>query len=460
MFLVACVPYFIDFQIAEGVRLNLHRLVLVATLVLLIGSWIIRNNPGSPVRVMERTRGGGRMILAVACAHFLCLVMSGVASGEGLPIFLAVNAIATNLGVLLVAIEVCRREPSMAGYYQVLLASVAVVAMIVAVEAVLGHSVFRDFVQEDRNNTLNSGGLLREGATRFKGPFDHALTLAQYVVVVFPIILFSAPVRLSGLIIKVIIGSVLGGLVALTRSRYGAMIYLLQIVASVMIPVQNATRRLIFKRGSALSILGIVAVMVPVAILASGDLGIDEYFGRDLFDANVRDVQFANGMLALQDRPWLGYGLGDNAREAIYAKALSGDGEFMWERNAGSIDNYYLSVAVGSGIPSVFLFILMHLSLLAVATWRLPRIWRNSIAEGGRNHLVFVGYLLSYLSGIISMTVLSIFSIHSLIYTSMGVVFYFCFVSPLGALRSAGSRRDRLRQTFDDINSASNRSAA
>lgn len=447
IFFVACVPYFIDVKIVEGFRLNPHRVFLVLSLALFSAQAFARNAAPIYSRKQKSRRGGGAL-LALASLHYIALIVSGIAAGGGLPLFLSVNAALTNFAVLLMAIHLCKTQPEMRSYYVVVAISLITVTTMVMLEASTGRALFAGIIEEGRNNALNREVLVREGAARLKGPFDHPLTLAQYVVVFAPIAIFAAPKKLSRPAIRAFFMIAFGFLVAVTRSRFGALMYACQLLAAFLVPLNRARQRTMISRGPLLMISAALVLAVPALLIASNAEIADRYFGRNLLDANVRDVQLANGVLAIEESPLVGYGLGDNARAAIYEQATSGKGEWMWEQNAGAIDNYYLSIAVGAGIPALLSFILMHLLLVIRGVACLPQIWRNSASRGGRYHFVYLGFLISYICGVASMSVLSIFSIHSLVYVSMGVVYHYCFKSELaaGAKGSRISKVDPYRQ--------------
>ena len=108
--------------------------------------------------------------------------------------------------------------------------------------------------------------------------------------------------------------------------------------------------------GLALVLSIIISIITLVGAKSIGEKLISGRTAKEAGSSSIRLLQMELGIPLIVDRPIIGYGPGE-AAEVLGLKAKT-------------IDNYYLSLAIESGLPELVLFILILLYFLRYA-WKL-----------------------------------------------------------------------------------------
>jgi O-antigen ligase len=179
--------------------------------------------------------------------------------------------------------------------------------------------------------------------------FVHPLTFGEYLALCFPLAMFLAGFamqgfrRLLGLLALPLL--VAGIYLSHTRSTLLALgVVLVGLVATLGL---RAMRQ---RRSMSLSVAGFfVLAAVPIAALALGAIALELSSGRtsgEIGSSVARLTMFRYGAQAVIEQPLLGYGPGF---AAVTIGLLPGF-------TALTVDSYYLSVALESGVPGLLFF--------------------------------------------------------------------------------------------------------
>jgi hypothetical protein len=366
IFLLAVWPPYLSFQGLPGPSINPTRLVSWALSALLF-FWIVAS-PRMRAQLWKRISAfpgffwmlGGYFVWAFVCSL----------AGD-YPVPSIYHLIKQALGplVAIFAVLMCFRDKrDVERAFVVMLAAAGLAVLVGLVEYARKGNIFWDYLpslfpQGDEAAQYTETLLKdksRSGAYRVTSTFSHPLTFGEYLALCIPVagyLALEAKARLLRLAAWMAFPFLIAGIyLAHTRSPLIAA----GITAGCM-GLYMAIRAMRQKRSLFLSLVGImsIAVIVSAGVVAAG-YAIDLVIGRDAAERGssmARLIMLERGgeMLALS--PLLGYGAGQAAFAIGFIPGVS----------VLTIDNYYLSVALESGVPGILLFIgfLAYACLLA-----------------------------------------------------------------------------------------------
>lgn len=203
----------------------------------------------------------------------------------------------------------------------------------------------------------------RSGAYRVASTFSHPLAFAEYLTMCLPLAAYLAlngQVRWHKLIGVGALPLMLVGLY-LSRTRSALVVAAIVAVTLMLIVGARATAQ---RKNFFHAIIGTCLIVgVLLAVVGGSGLMTELTVGRDSAErgsTNARVDMMARGSPLVATEPIIGYGPG---RAAITLGAQPGHVNI-------SIDNYYLSVALESGLPGLFLFAITLAYPIALGLFR------------------------------------------------------------------------------------------
>ena len=397
-------PFYIGPEVAANAQINAERLLLlVLAATILMGSNLQR--VGSALRVLISQRG---LLFAVIVGFFVLRLISAFASPYPVSTLIVINELAANLMIFIVFFAIffhfdIRREIQM-----VFVVSIVFMFFVACFELALGYNPFTQFAPAGAGMAINAAEMTRDGFLRVKATFEHSLTLGHTIVMLLPFFLFISK---SSLALRSTMVGLLVFLAIATGSRSTILLAFVEIgIAAIYYggAIRFGEAR-ISTRALAISL---AAVVLVVAVTIATNTA-----GKGLFDSYIREAQINNGLIAIRQKLILGYGPGPGALEAIVA-GMKGIGAMrMWRANLETVDNWYLTVLLTSGVPAFILFVSM-IGLLAKQAFELLFVNRVLAQRLRRHdhHALAVGVATATIFGAAFMAILSIFTVHALFY--------------------------------------------
>lgn len=245
--------------------------------------------------------------------------------------------------LLVICLTVWRTSKQFNRVIFVLVLSALIVSVIGVIEAGLERNVFADyavFVTETDYLERSLGERTRDGSYRVTSSFVHPLALAQFIIFILPITIATIIVRgrfvkilsVAALFLMMIVAFKTG-----SRSPIVVMILMGMFVLGVWFFKKNGSRNMNMIK---IVLFPIVLCVAIVALYWISQVTAGRTEDEQLSSAS-RVVQLVLGSASILEAPFFGHGIG----MSLDAIGLS------------SIDNYYLSLAIESGLPSA-LFLL------------------------------------------------------------------------------------------------------
>ncbi len=401
---VLMVPFYIGPALAENAQLNAERVLLV----LLGASIFLGNNArvvGAGVRVLIKERGLLTLVIGV---FFILRLASAFASPYTVSLLIVLNELASNLLIFIVFFSVFLQFDIRRELETVFVVAVGFIFAVTLFELVAGYNPFTQFAPLNAGGAINAKEISRDGFLRVKGTFEHALTLGHAIVMLLPFFLFAS--RL-GTGMRYTLITMLLLMAVFTGSRTTILISFAVVGAALII---NAGR---LKFGEkAVSIRAVALVSAVLAVFTAIFLA-QTTTGMGLFESYIREAQINNGLIAIQQKLWLGYGPGPGVLDALVT-GMKGVGALrMWQTNLTTLDNWYLTVLLTSGLPSLIFFVAMIALLIAQGVKLLvtDSILRNRLIRYDHRGIALAVFV-STVSAAIFMVTLSIFTVHALFY--------------------------------------------
>lgn len=415
LFALLCIPFYIGPELATNVQLNVERLTLV-----LLASAVLAGAYGKVIRpAISQLWRTSPVFLLSFIGFFLWRALAAFVSPYTVSQYLVLNEVISNAFVFIMFFGLYFQKGTIQPILRILTFSVFWMAFIVLIELATQSNPFTPFASASAGDAILNASIERGGLLRAKGAFEHPLTLGQYVVFLLPIVLFmdraQLPVRRAFLVAGLLIGIGIA-----TGSRATMLILMVQILTYLLfwgLRVGVAGRQVN---------LGVFLwVLVPVAAFFVATLA-ERITGNELFSSYTRVAQIVNGLIAAGNAPWFGFGQGPGGTQAIADTVTYASGSLMlWEANLNTIDNWFLSILLGSGLPAVILFSIFNLTVLLPGAWCiLHGPTRREIRDKGELGQ-FIGVFIAFGGSLGFMAILSIFTLHPL---------HFILLAWLGAL--------------------------
>lgn len=240
--------------------------------------------------------------------------------------------------------------------FKIILISAVFVVLFGIIEHLCEKNIFVNLVPDSYRNVDFVASAIKDKVRdtyRVQGAFMHPLVLAEYLIVIIPIAGLFINDKQSILNRLFAFFVFTGGIIVLysTGSRSGIVVFATQSLLFVLPLFLNRPKT---------NIDFIKAVLASayfcITVICAGLYGKDIIIGRgsaEVMSTAARVLQLLNGVEAVVKKPILGYGQG-LAADYIGVENIA-TGQL-------TVDNYYLTIAVESGIPSVIIFI-MFISL-------------------------------------------------------------------------------------------------
>lgn len=400
-----CIPFYIGPSIVANVQINAERL-LIALLVLGCFFGLFRGLVLPPLRVLIARHP---LTMMFFLAYFFWRALTAIASPYAVSNYLFINEILSTAFIPLIFFGIFFIRNDTRVLCRILSVSTIFIFFVVCTELMLGANLFTALAPADAGRAISDASIERAGELRAKGTFEHPLTLGNFVLLALPLVLFaghSFSRKRSGRLVLALMLIVLGVATGSRSTMFGVAIIVLAYLVLSGLRLRTGWRKANYGY--------LILPFVPV-ILAGAVAFAEQRSGSDFFSSYIRDAQIRNGLIALAQSPWLGFGAGPGPIGAIVDGMTYGPGAlYMWEANLTTVDNWYLSVLLGSGIPAFMALVGFNLSILLAALLVLvnSRI-RGRLARGGDLGM-FVGLTIACLMETGMMVVLSIFTLHPL----------------------------------------------
>lgn len=289
-------------------------------------------------------------------------ITAGLAPSRMTAIFSALKDTIYCFGLFILSINIWRSPVQVERLVRVLLLVSVIVFSVTMLEVINQQNLFVNFVPDSFVSAAKlREGLVRDSTYRAWGTFAHPIALAGYCTTVLPLIAWYAVThrgqhRWFGL------GTCVLLIITIFFSTSRAGLAVLAFMAGGFFTTNYLPRWITKARFKERGVIIIISIMLLMFILPGLWLvGQKLASGRTANEAgssSIRLLQIELGQPLIRSRPIVGYGPG----EAAEVLGLS----------AKTVDNYYLTLALESGVPEVALFIFIYLYFLYFA-WRLQK---------------------------------------------------------------------------------------
>ena len=374
-------PAYAVIKIGALPGLNLQRIFII----LLIISWLfsLLSSQRSYNELIKKIKSYRYLVFNLV-AYFLWRYISVSKSDNFiLSFYAATNEFVSHFILFMIGFTVWHSSKQLSRVVFLLIVLSIIISLIGIYECHVEKNIFEQFVPITSEYTSQALEAKIRDSYRVQATFEHPLVLAEYFVFVIPLALAMAVN--SRFLFYRILGSaavILDGLALWkTGSRTG-------IVVLIGLGFLAAAWKfwLLLKRSKDYKVVGLLFALLPVllAIAALGFLVINHLLqGRSSEEASstvTRIVQLDLGIPLILNHPLLGYGPGTGAM-LLDIRNQSG---------LPTIDNYYLSIALESGLPALVLFTFAfgYIILLSLKSLRF------GFAFNGGFSLAFIGFVL------------------------------------------------------------------
>lgn len=313
---------------------------------------------------------------------------------------------------ILIIVEFNSRRDVRAGL-NIILAGAILVVLFGVIESITEHNIFFSLAPSGSSDTAYIASAVSEKireSYRVQAAFLHPLVLAEYLVIVIPVAVMFLFFLQCRLLFKISAAFVLaGGLYVLicTGSRSGIVAFGIQIIVFSFFLLRQKIKK---SRGFRTVFVFTVAVGVFCAVsVVAYYYGPNLLLGRDSTEMSstaTRLIQLYKGSSAVEDKPLMGWGPGVGGNYAAVENPKTG---------MATVDDYYLSLALESGIPALVLFVLM----LWMFIQKSRQIAKLSTINYSRTAEFFSISLIGFA---IFCTILSIYEIFTIIFVIFGLI--------------------------------------
>lgn len=408
-FLFAIVPNYIDFRIHENVGINFHRAFVSFALACLFFLFFLSGSVRRSARLVFRSNRALFLIIGVYLAFRVLsfLVNPSVYSG-----LLLTNEILMNFCVLLFFSVSLVSTEGFRSFFNFSIMGALFVSFLVFFEAWLGVNFFSGLADVSTAvGKIAAESKYRDGSYRAQGAFEHPLVLAQYLLLVLPLLtsgFFFG--RKKPIIIIVAFILIAAAWLTMARAFYVAILFggIFYLYVGFLWGGRFGL--------SANSRVSIVLMSFPfvVAIFVYKLYEISLMGSAAEFSSTMTRLgQLYNGLIGIMESPFWGYGIG-MAKDVIVNIGLSNpDAVVIWNE---TIDSFYLGLALESGLFALFSYMIFF----AVSIFSGVSVYRDK-----RNSRFIRGAALSVsvstFCAFVSMIVISIFTVLPFAFALVGV---------------------------------------
>ncbi|MBT7939888.1 MAG: O-antigen ligase family protein [Candidatus Marinimicrobia bacterium] len=256
---------------------------------------------------------------------------------------------------MIIALSIFNKPAQFKRIFIVLLSSGIFVSILGFLEYIKGSNLFIGLIPVSTEFIEQALSSKSREYYRVQSTFGNPLGFAQYLILILPISFYALRKYQSNFIkilgyLFLFIGSIN---ILLTRAR-SPIIVILVIVSIIIYKKYMKNINKIMSLAKAKLYVSILPVIIS-ALIFSLILIFSMFKGRSDLETGsnmVRVLQLQKGIPKIIESPLIGYGKG-MAPEIIKVGRYSS--------NRYTVDNYYLSVAVDTGLPSLIIFILIFI---------------------------------------------------------------------------------------------------
>lgn len=353
VFFIPLWPDFAAIKIGSLPDLNLQRLIFLP----LSFSWFLFILFVSDARDrLIRLMYINRKVMIITALYFSINFASVLISSEfRMSLFASLNDFIYHLFLLIIALSIFNKPAQFKRIFVILLLSGICVSILGLLEYFKGSNLFIGLIPVSTEFIELALSSKSREFYRVQATFGNPLGFAQYLILILPISFYACRKYQSNFInflgsLFLLLGSIN---ILLTRARSPIIVIL--IIVSIIIYKQYTKN---IKRRMSLTKAKLYISLLPMFILAllvSLILIFNMFKGRSDLETGsnmVRVLQLQKGIPKIIESPLIGYGKG-MAPEIIQVGRYSSD--------RYTVDNYYLSVAVDTGLPSLIIFTLMFI---------------------------------------------------------------------------------------------------
>ncbi len=415
LFALLAIPFYIGPELAPNVQINAERLLLMLLAMFFVHTLRFRKRSDEVYGLFYSFQ----LFMLLFTLFFIWRGLAAFVSPYRVSGYLFIYELVSNYLIFIIFYVTVFRVHGFFRVLRVLKFGLIVIFCFALLEAILGESILSRFALSDAGQAINATSIWRSGLLRVKSVFEHPLTLGHFLVMALPLILFIGRKYLL-LREKILLLILILSMIIMTGSRATMLIAMCIIIIFFLIsgPRIRLNNNSVF---SLKSILLPILLITPIVIIGL----VEERTGSEAFMSYTRYAQIVNGFIAIGEKPWFGFGQGPGGTAAIESVVRYGAESLkLWERNFNTIDNWFLSILLASGYPSLFLFIGFNLVILFTGLrCVLTRSIRNDMHAQG-DYGLMIGVFLSLCAGFLFMIILSIFTLHPLYYILMAGFMY------------------------------------
>lgn len=398
LFFFSLWPFFLDFRVTEKIGISPERIAVLffvgLGVLLFLTSKEYRRRSVSLIEKFPE-------INILFFLYVLLRLASCIASGELSGLYYVINEVVVNFGLFYVIIFSRFNQYRCRLLLKILFLSVTIVSCYGLIEYLLQENIFRHLITKETSASIVAlAEKWRGGNYRIQSTFEHPLSLVQFIAILFPVVVMPRFV-VENLFVRsfAALALISASYFTYSRSSIVVMFFVLSLYLFFgynKIKVTRSSRPL-------LSVFRFVLICCFAGVLY---LGVVPYVvgktAQESQSTGTRMVQIVNGVLAIKESPFLGYGPGNSSR---VIKNISLDGDQKYRIYRETIDNLFLSKAIESGLPAAIIYL-----LFLVATVR--RVYFG--IHSSRNPSLSSWFTWSFcglVGAIISMSILSIFTV-------------------------------------------------
>lgn len=419
-FLALFWPAYIFFSVRGLPSLDPKRLLLI--LLTLVWLFQVMTSPVLAERFRRRLRLGGVPVLLLL-TYMIWRLLSAFASNY--PVMALIQLfweVIYYYMIFFAAITAIRDFSDVRGLVMLLLVGSLVIVGLSGVEYVVGHNLFAKLTPVNAEYAAAQAASLedkiRAGGYRLQATFDHPMLFAEFLVFMLPIMAFGAlkAARPIARMIFLVGMPLMFGAILLSGTRSaissGGAILFLTLTIFLLRNVQSSKLSL----KSFFSVMALLAlVSVPLASVTVISQLVEGRNAGERGSSVGRLMQVQLAVPKIQSHPLLGYGVGLGNSEL----------GFKASRGRYSVDNYYLTLALDSGLPGAILF----LGSMAAFAWLGVRTFFRDGPEE-----------LRFLSGMLGLSVLGVMVVKSVLSVDRNFLFLFLAFAFLVVLKDLMSQ--------------------
>ncbi|MBT4731614.1 O-antigen ligase family protein [Candidatus Woesearchaeota archaeon] len=297
-----------------------------------------------------------RKVIMLTILYFSINFVSVLISPEfRMSLFASLNDFIYHLFLMIIALSIFNKPAQFKRIFIVLLSSGIFVSILGFLEYIKGSNLFIGLIPVSTEFIEQALSSKSREYYRVQSTFGNPLGFAQYLILILPISFYALRKYQSNFIkilgyLFLFIGSIN---ILLTRAR-SPIIVILVIVSIIIYKKYMKNINKIMSLAKAKLYVSILPVIIS-ALIFSLILIFSMFKGRSDLETGsnmVRVLQLQKGIPKIIESPLIGYGKG-MAPEIIKVGRYSS--------NRYTVDNYYLSVAVDTGLPSLIIFILIFI---------------------------------------------------------------------------------------------------